>query len=58
MPDDGMLHKLADITKLQGLGWKYKIELDEGVRLAYEWIKENVDFAECAYNSIAIFDIN
>lgn len=44
MPD-GTPRKLADVSKLHSLGWKHKVELDEGIRLAYEWFKENVDNA-------------
>ncbi|MCD8038334.1 MAG: GDP-L-fucose synthase [Lachnospiraceae bacterium] len=41
MPD-GTPRKLTDVTKLHNLGWTHKVELDEGVRLAYNWFKENV----------------
>ncbi len=44
MPD-GMPRKLCDVSKLHSLGFKHKIELEEGVKLAYEWFKENVDSA-------------
>ncbi len=44
MPD-GMPRKLCDVSKLHSLGFKHKIELEEGVKLAYEWFKENVDTA-------------
>ena len=44
MPD-GTPRKLTDVTKLHELGWQHKVELDEGVNLAYEWFKENVDSA-------------
>lgn len=44
MPD-GAPRKLTDVTKLHELGWHHKIELNEGVRLAYNWFKENVDSA-------------
>lgn len=44
MPD-GTPRKLTDVTKLHELGWQHKVELDEGVKLAYEWFKENVDSA-------------
>ncbi len=44
MPD-GTPRKLTDVTKLHNLGWTHKVELEEGVRLAYEWFKENVDNA-------------
>jgi GDP-L-fucose synthase len=33
---DGTPRKLLDVSKLVGLGWKYRIELEEGIRLAYE----------------------
>ena len=35
MPD-GTLRKLLDSSKIHGLGWKAKVELSEGIRLAYE----------------------
>ena len=44
MPD-GTPRKLADVTRLHELGWKHRVELEEGVRLAYEWFRENVDSA-------------
>ncbi|MGQ7870906.1 GDP-L-fucose synthase family protein [Sunxiuqinia sp. sy24] len=33
---DGTLRKLTDPSKLHSLGWKHKIELEEGVRLMYQ----------------------
>lgn len=44
MPD-GTPRKLCDVTKLHSLGFTHKVELEEGVKLAYEWFKENVDSA-------------
>lgn len=44
MPD-GTPRKLTDVTKLHDLGWTHKVELEEGVRLAYDWFRENVDQA-------------
>lgn len=44
MPD-GTPRKLTDVSKLHELGWTHKVELQEGVKLAYEWFKENVDHA-------------
>jgi GDP-L-fucose synthase len=32
---DGTPRKLMDVSKLHQLGWKHKIELEEGIRLAY-----------------------
>lgn len=44
MPD-GTPRKLCDVTKLHNLGFKHKVDLEEGVKLAYEWFKENVENA-------------
>lgn len=33
---DGTPRKLMDVTKLHSLGWKHQIELEEGIKLAYE----------------------
>ena len=44
MPD-GTPRKLTDVTKLHNLGWTHKVELEEGVKLAYDWFKDNVDTA-------------
>jgi GDP-L-fucose synthase len=38
---DGTMRKLLDASKLEGTGWKYKVELKDGVRRAYEWFREN-----------------
>lgn len=44
MPD-GTPRKLTNVDKLHSIGWTHKIELEEGVKLAYEWFKDNVDTA-------------
>ena len=44
MPD-GTPRKLCDVTKLHNLGFRHKVDLEEGVKLAYEWFKENVENA-------------
>ncbi len=44
MPD-GTPRKLTDVTKLHGLGWKHKVELEEGIAKAYAWFCENVEQA-------------
>lgn len=41
MPD-GTPRKLTNVDKLHELGWTHKVELEEGVQLAYQWFKENV----------------
>jgi GDP-L-fucose synthase len=33
---DGTPRKLMDVTKLHALGWKHKVELEEGIKMAYE----------------------
>lgn len=33
---DGTPRKLLDVSKLESLGWRYKTELEDGIRLAYE----------------------
>lgn len=44
MPD-GTPRKLTDVSKLHSLGFMHKVELEEGVKLAYDWFKENIDIA-------------
>lgn len=34
---DGMMKKLTDPSKLYRLGWKYKVELNEGIEKMYKW---------------------
>jgi GDP-L-fucose synthase len=34
---DGTMVKLTDPSKLHGLGWKHKVELQDGVRTMFEW---------------------
>ncbi|EQK46016.1 GDP-L-fucose synthase 1 [[Clostridium] bifermentans ATCC 19299] len=40
MPD-GTPRKLITVDKLHGLGWKHKVSLNEGIKLAYTWFLEN-----------------
>lgn len=40
MPD-GTPRKLTDVSKLHDLGWHHKVDLEEGVALAYEWFVQN-----------------
>ena len=37
---DGTMKKLTDVTKINSLGWKHKIEIDEGVRKMLDWYKK------------------
>ena len=43
---DGTPRKLLDVSKLEGLGWKYKTELEEGIRLTYDDFLHNPMRAE------------
>jgi GDP-L-fucose synthase len=36
---DGTMLKLTDVSKLNALGWKHKVKLEEGIKLMYEWYK-------------------
>ncbi len=36
---DGTMKKLTDVSKLNALGWNYKISLNEGVKTIYNWYK-------------------
>lgn len=37
---DGTMRKLTDVSKLNALGWKHKIELEQGIRKMYQWYVE------------------
>jgi len=36
---DGAPRKMIDVTRLEGMGWKYKVDLKEGLKEVYEWYK-------------------
>jgi GDP-L-fucose synthase len=38
---DGAPRKLLDNSKIQSIGWKSKIDIDEGLQLTYKWFLEN-----------------
>ena len=44
MPD-GTPRKLTNVDKLHGLGFCHKVDLQEGIELAYKWFCENVENA-------------
>ena len=43
---DGTPRKLLDVSKLESLGWRYKTELEDGIRLSYEDFLNNPMRAE------------
>lgn len=36
---DGTMKKLTDVSRINGLGWKHEINIEEGVRRIWEWYK-------------------
>jgi GDP-L-fucose synthase len=34
---DGTPRKLQDVSRMHTLGWRHKVELEEGIRRAYQW---------------------
>jgi GDP-L-fucose synthase len=38
---DGTARKLLDISRLEQLGWHYRIGLEEGLKRTYQWFLEN-----------------
>lgn len=40
---DGTPRKLLDVSRLEKAGWKYKMELKDGIKEAYKWFMENVN---------------
>ncbi len=38
---DGTPRKLLDVSRAHALGWKAKVELEEGISLTYDWFLEN-----------------
>jgi len=40
---DGTPRKLMDVSKMHELGWKHKIDLENGIRRTYQWFLENIN---------------
>ena len=40
---DGTMRKLIDVEKLHSLGWRHKIDIEEGVAKLFEWYKESLE---------------
>jgi len=38
---NGTMRKLCDVSKIQSMGWRHKIEIEEGVEKLYKWYLEN-----------------
>ena len=39
---DGTMRKLIDVSKLHSLGWKHKVEIEDGVQRLFDWYKESL----------------
>ena len=39
---DGTPRKLMDVSRINNLGWKYKTELEDGIKKTYEWYLQNI----------------
>lgn len=39
---DGTMRKLIDVEKLHSLGWRHKVEIEEGVGRLFEWYKQSL----------------
>lgn len=39
---DGTPRKLTDVSKLHSLGWRHKVEINEGIHRLYEWYKQGI----------------
>ena len=40
---DGTMRKLIDVEKLHSLGWRHKIEIEEGVAKLFQWYKSSLE---------------
>ena len=39
---DGTPRKLIDVSKLHSLGWKHKVEIEEGVQKLFDWYQQDL----------------
>ena len=39
---DGTIRKLIDVSKLHSLGWRHKVEIEDGVQKLFDWYKKSI----------------
>jgi GDP-L-fucose synthase len=40
---DGTLRKIMDVSRIHNLGWRHKIELEDGIRSVYEQVRQRFE---------------
>lgn len=40
---DGTPRKLMDVSKMNNIGWKHQVDLEEGIHKTYNWFLENIE---------------
>lgn len=40
---DGTPRKLMDVSKMKAMGWEYSTELEDGIKMTYQWFLNNID---------------
>lgn len=40
---DGTPRKLTDVSKLHALGWTHQVEIEQGVRMLYDWYRQSLE---------------
>lgn len=40
---DGTMRKVTDVSKLNSLGWKHTVELEEGIDRMYDWYQQQME---------------
>jgi GDP-L-fucose synthase len=40
---DGTPRKLMDVSRMKNEGWSYNVQLEDGIRMTYNWFLDNID---------------